>query len=207
MRWMWIRLSLWIHILNLGDRPQNSNPEVPFELLRLFIYNHRSSRCYLSPIFVFIFISHYSSISIFTLVPSLLLCYFCMLLQYHPSPPTVVSSLSLPFGSLVNPCCSHQTPTCCLLATTHPSPVIPTRPNTPHFTALVLTLIRLEAQTTDIVVTVNVPHYPGRYDPSEIDLEEGQPGKLIKEGMAIRDMVLQSLEVADWGLFQGKGGS
>ena len=75
----------------------------------------------------------------------------------------------------------------------------------PYFTALVLTLVRLEAQTTDIVVTVNVPHYTGRYDPSEIDLEEGQPGKLIKEGMAIRDMILQSLEIGDWGLFEGKG--
>ncbi|MCJ1351681.1 MAG: multicopy suppressor of ts gsp1 [Icmadophila ericetorum] len=92
-----------------------------------------------------------------------------------------------------------QNPTSTLLATTHPS--FANNSNSPQFTALLLILVRLPAQRADIVVTINIPHVSGEYDASEINLEEGHPGHLIQEGMAIRDQILGSLEVQKWDLF------
>lgn len=85
------------------------------------------------------------------------------------------------------------------MATTHPS--LSNNSSSPQFTALLLILVRLPTQHTDIVVTINVPHVPGNYDASEISLDEGHPGSLIQEGMAIRDQILGSLEVLKWDLF------
>ncbi|KAI4113652.1 MAG: hypothetical protein LQ338_008141 [Usnochroma carphineum] len=79
------------------------------------------------------------------------------------------------------------------------------RPLTPTFTAIILTLIRLVPQSTDIVVTINIPHIPGHQEPSngEVDFEEGKLGSLVEEGMRIRDEIWRTLEVRDWGLFGG----
>ncbi|KAL9043041.1 MAG: hypothetical protein Q9180_000163 [Flavoplaca navasiana] len=96
-----------------------------------------------------------------------------------------------------------------LLATTTPPPA--TNGNihakTPSFTAVLLTMIRLEAQSTDIVVTVNIPHIPGHQEPSngEVSFEERKFGSLVEDGIKIRDEVWRSLEVRDWGLFGGGG--
>ncbi|KAL8784454.1 MAG: hypothetical protein Q9213_003977 [Squamulea squamosa] len=79
------------------------------------------------------------------------------------------------------------------------------RAKTPTFTAVILTLIRLVGQSTDILVTVNIPHIPGHQEPSdgEVNFDEGKFGTLVEEGVKIRDEVWRSLEVKDWGLFGG----
>ncbi|KAI9670088.1 MAG: hypothetical protein M1829_004816 [Trizodia sp. TS-e1964] len=69
------------------------------------------------------------------------------------------------------------------------------------FTAILLTLIRLEAQKTDLLVVVNIPHIPGCYVPGEVVLEHGKQGKLIEGAIEMRDRVLASLKIEDWGLF------
>ncbi|KAL8854065.1 MAG: hypothetical protein Q9221_001188 [Calogaya cf. arnoldii] len=103
-----------------------------------------------------------------------------------------------------------NTPCYTLLATTTPPPATNgnVRAKTPSFTAVLLTLIRLVAQSTDIVVTVNIPHIPGHQEPSdgEVNFDEGKFGSLVEEGVKIRDEVWRSLEVRDWGLFSGDGG-
>ncbi|KAL8915569.1 MAG: hypothetical protein Q9171_000134 [Xanthocarpia ochracea] len=100
-----------------------------------------------------------------------------------------------------------NTPCYTLLATTTPPPATNgnVRAKTPTFTAVFLTLIRLVAQSTDIVVTVNVPHISGHQEPldGEVNFEEGKFGSLVEEGVKIRDEVWKSLEVRDWGLFGG----
>ncbi|KAI4284583.1 MAG: hypothetical protein L6R38_001284 [Xanthoria sp. 2 TBL-2021] len=102
-----------------------------------------------------------------------------------------------------------NTPCYTLLATTTPPPATNgnVHTKTPSFTAVMLTLIRLVAQSTDIVVTINIPHIPGHQEPSdgEVNFEEGKFGSLVEEGVKIRDEVWRSLEVRDWGLFGGGG--
>ncbi|KAL8732165.1 MAG: hypothetical protein Q9166_002912 [cf. Caloplaca sp. 2 TL-2023] len=100
-----------------------------------------------------------------------------------------------------------NTPCYTLFATTTPPPATNgnARALTPAFTAIILTLIRLVPQSTDIVVTINIPHIPGHQEPSdgEVKFEEGKFGSLVEEGLRIKDEVWKSLEVRDWGLFGG----
>ncbi|KAI4187580.1 MAG: hypothetical protein L6R41_002725 [Letrouitia leprolyta] len=99
-----------------------------------------------------------------------------------------------------------NTPCYTLLATTTPPPATDgnvQRPLTPAFTAIILTLIRLVPQSTDIVVTINIPHIPGHQESSDgaANFEEGNFGTLVDEGVRIRDEVWRTLQVKDWGLF------
>ena len=96
-----------------------------------------------------------------------------------------------------------------LLATTTPPPPDPTRPsrpNTPIHTHILLTLIRLEPQFTDMLITLNIPHIPGSPEAiavggEELDFEKGKYGSAIEEGKKVMDAVGNSLLVKDWGLF------
>ncbi|KAL8709989.1 MAG: hypothetical protein Q9225_007367 [Loekoesia sp. 1 TL-2023] len=103
-----------------------------------------------------------------------------------------------------------NTPCYTLLATTTPPPATNgnvQRPLTPAFTAIILTLTRLVPQSTDIVVTINIPHIPGQQEPSDagINFEEGKFGSLVEEGLRIREELWRTLRVKDWGLFGGGG--
>ena len=69
-----------------------------------------------------------------------------------------------------------------------PSP----RPLAPSYVTLFLTLIRLEAQATDLVITLNVPTILG--SPEHLD------------GSAVRDIlakVVPTFEIKDWDMFSG----
>lgn len=82
-----------------------------------------------------------------------------------------------------------------------PPPPPPTRPK--DKTTVLLTLVRLVPQSTDLTITVTIPA------PKLEDRPEGYDEKseetLIKEGEVIGDVVLGSLKVRDWGLFVGGG--
>lgn len=71
------------------------------------------------------------------------------------------------------------------------------------FTALLTTLVRLPAKETDILITVSVPHAKGEYHASGIDMQRGQWGPLVEEGMDITKEIWRSFEIRDWGLFDG----
>jgi hypothetical protein len=66
---------------------------------------------------------------------------------------------------------------------------------------MIVTLIRLEAQKTDIVVSINVPHVAGEYEAGSVNLESGKVGGLIEEAIQIRERVLGTFLVKEWGLF------
>ncbi|MCJ1461905.1 hypothetical protein MMC07_000504 [Pseudocyphellaria aurata] len=131
---------------------------------------------------------------------------------------------------------SSPTPTLSLLATVTPPPSSPQPdPTTPEpsqtSTAILLTLIRLLPQHTDLILTVNIPlHQPPQFPPSfpsststqingdqpqasndegvineEINFQTGTYGALVREGLAIREQFLRSLVVRDWGLFEDEG--
>ncbi|KAI9822890.1 MAG: hypothetical protein M1832_002915 [Thelocarpon impressellum] len=72
---------------------------------------------------------------------------------------------------------------------------------TPVFTALLVAIVRLEAQATDLVITVNVPHVRDSYDEDEVDLSMGRSGPLIDDAKHIHETVMETLEIKDWGLF------
>ncbi|KAK5685641.1 hypothetical protein LTR17_027050 [Elasticomyces elasticus] len=88
-----------------------------------------------------------------------------------------------------------------LLATTPPGARQRGRAHEPDFVGVLLLLVRLVEQKTDLLVAVNVPHIPGHYDPGEVDLERRMTGGLLRIGGEIREKVLESLEIRDWELF------
>ncbi|KAK0721402.1 hypothetical protein B0T21DRAFT_51927 [Apiosordaria backusii] len=88
-----------------------------------------------------------------------------------------------------------------LIATQKPKQREGERAGAPDFTALILTLIRLEKEQTDILITINVPHIKGEYDEEEIDLAMGKQGELIGDAVEYAARIWESFEVRDWGLF------
>ncbi|KAJ1325643.1 Ran-interacting Mog1 protein [Microdochium nivale] len=98
-----------------------------------------------------------------------------------------------------------------LIATQSPRPAEPrgggsgaggSSESSPDFTAIVLTLLRLEREKTDILITINVPHIKGEYDEDEVDLELGKQGKLIGDAVDYASKIWESFKVKDWTLFK-----
>lgn len=75
------------------------------------------------------------------------------------------------------------------------------RGQAPDFTALILTLVRLEREKTDILVTINVPHIKGEYDEEEVDLALGKQGALLGSAVEYAAKIWETFEVRDWRLF------
>lgn len=72
----------------------------------------------------------------------------------------------------------------------------------PDFTAIILTLVRLERELTDVLITINVPHIKGEYDEEDVDLELGKQGRLIGDAVDYAAKIWQSFKVKDWNLFK-----
>lgn len=70
--------------------------------------------------------------------------------------------------------------------------------------AILLTLVRLVEQETDVLITVNVPHVKGQFEEGSVDLEHGSSGPLLERAMEWRERVVASFEVKEWGLFGGE---
>ncbi|PNY30031.1 Uncharacterized protein TCAP_00098 [Tolypocladium capitatum] len=75
------------------------------------------------------------------------------------------------------------------------------RTSTPDFTAIIMTLLRLERNKTDILITINVPHIKGEYDEAEVDLELGKQGKLIGDAVGYSARIWETLKIKDYGVF------
>ncbi|KAG5985310.1 hypothetical protein E4U55_006790 [Claviceps digitariae] len=71
----------------------------------------------------------------------------------------------------------------------------------PDFTAIIMTLLRVEKYKTDILITINVPHIKGEYDEEDVDLELGKQGKLIGDAVEYSARIWETFKVKDWGLF------
>ncbi|KAF3059998.1 putative ran guanine nucleotide release factor [Daldinia childiae] len=69
------------------------------------------------------------------------------------------------------------------------------------FTAIILTLVRLENEKTDLLITINVPHIRGEYDEDDVDLQLGKQGKLIGDAVDYAAKIWETFKVKDWGLF------
>jgi hypothetical protein len=65
----------------------------------------------------------------------------------------------------------------------------------------VLTLIRLEEDSTDILITINVPHIKGEYTEEEVDMQAGKQGKLIENAVEYAAKIWETFKIKDWGLF------
>ncbi|EOO01969.1 putative ran-interacting mog1 protein [Phaeoacremonium minimum UCRPA7] len=96
----------------------------------------------------------------------------------------------------------YDIPAYTLIATQTP-PVDPSQSKSaaPDFTAIILTLLRLEKELTDILITINVPHIKGEYDEEEIDLELGKQGQLIGDAVEYAARIWDTFQVKDWNLF------
>ncbi|EDU45890.1 Mog1 domain containing protein [Pyrenophora tritici-repentis] len=81
-------------------------------------------------------------------------------------------------------------------------PSINPHPNrkTPEYTFIHLLLLRLKEQETDILITINVPHYPGEYEKPAMGQQETE---LMRSSKLVREKVLETFEVKEWGLFEG----
>jgi len=94
-----------------------------------------------------------------------------------------------------------ETPAYTLMATQTPPADPDPRNHLPDFTAIVLTLIRLEAEHTDVLITINVPHIKGEYTKEEVDLQLGKQGKLIENAVEYSAKIWETFKIKDWGLF------
>lgn len=89
-----------------------------------------------------------------------------------------------------------------LIATQTPRPDPSTAASSaPDFTAIILTLVRLEKESTDILITINVPHIKGEYHEEDVDLEMGKQGQLIGDAVEFASRIWASFEVKNWDLF------
>lgn len=88
-----------------------------------------------------------------------------------------------------------------LIATQTPTGAEESRRAAPDFTALILTLVRLEKEKTDVLITINVPHIKGEYDEEEVDLALGKQGELIGDAVEYAAKIWSTFEVRDWRLF------
>lgn len=78
------------------------------------------------------------------------------------------------------------------------------RANEPDVVGMFLMVVRLKVQGTDLVVSVNVPHVVGTqgYDGGGgLEFRAGRMGTLMEMGEKIKDKVVETLEVKEWGLF------
>ena len=66
---------------------------------------------------------------------------------------------------------------------------------------ILLVLVRLPEQGTDIVIAVNVPHLPGEYEKDAVDPGTAKLGRLLEAGVKVGERLLETFEVRDWGLF------
>ncbi|CAD0039503.1 unnamed protein product [Aureobasidium pullulans] len=94
-----------------------------------------------------------------------------------------------------------QTSAYTLFATHKPSAEAVSRGKAPDFTGILLTLIRLESQQTDLVISVNVPHVGGDYNKDDVDPSAGKQGPMLDAATSFRDRILQTFEIKDWDLF------
>lgn len=64
-----------------------------------------------------------------------------------------------------------------------------------------LNLIRLERESTDVLITINVPHIKGEYTTDDVDLQIGKQGKLIENAVEYTARIWETFKIKDWGLF------
>lgn len=102
---------------------------------------------------------------------------------------------------MANAKCSADLPAYTLIATQTPKSSSDERSTAPDFTALILTLVRLEKVSTDILVTINVPHIKGEYDEDEVDLALGKQGELIGDAVEYASKIWETFKIRDWNLF------
>ncbi|ESZ96769.1 putative ran guanine nucleotide release factor [Sclerotinia borealis F-4128] len=93
------------------------------------------------------------------------------------------------------------TPAYTLIATQTPPHDPDPQASAPDFTAIVLNLVRLERESTDILVTINVPHIQGEYSADDVDLQLGKQGKLIENAVEHAAKIWETFHIKDWGLF------
>ena len=112
---------------------------------------------------------------------------------------SLVNHVSYPILTLSN---REGTPAYTLIATQTPPPPDPESSSTaPDFTAIVMNLIRLEEESTDILITINVPHIKGEYTEEEVDLQMGKQGRLISDAVEYAARIWETFKIKDWGLF------
>ncbi|ORY60713.1 uncharacterized protein BCR38DRAFT_442293 [Pseudomassariella vexata] len=95
----------------------------------------------------------------------------------------------------------EEIPAYTLIATQAPKPSAEKERTVPDFTAIIMTLVRLERESTDMLITINVPHIKGEYNEEEVDLELGRQGKLIGDAVDYAAKIWETFKVKDWGLF------
>lgn len=99
---------------------------------------------------------------------------------------------------------SQHLPAYTLIATQTPllDPKAPAATSAPDFTAVVLNLIRLENESTDVLITINVPHIKGEYSEEDVDLELGKQGRLITDAVEHASRIWETFKIKDWHLFE-----
>jgi len=64
-----------------------------------------------------------------------------------------------------------------------------------------MTLIRLEKQATDLLISVNIPVSAGSYAKEDMRPDVGRVPFWVEKGCEWSETIRSNMEVRDWGLF------
>ena len=96
----------------------------------------------------------------------------------------------------------HSVPAYSIAASTRP---VLNKDGGKDFTILILLLIRLEMQDTDILISVNLPYRGKQFTADVVDLEVFVGSDAVNDslelGLDILDTIRRSFQIRDWGLF------
>lgn len=59
----------------------------------------------------------------------------------------------------------------------------------------------MEQESTDVLITINVPHIKGEYSEEDVDLQLGRQGKLIEDAVEYAAKIWETFKIKDWHLF------
>lgn len=71
----------------------------------------------------------------------------------------------------------------------------------PSITIILLTLVRLAARKSDILITINIPYSSQQIAAGESVTEEDKLSSLILFGLQYQDKIHRSFRINDWSLF------
>jgi hypothetical protein len=92
-----------------------------------------------------------------------------------------------------------------------PTPAPSSSQKTPQFVYIHLLLLRLKNAGTDLLITVNIPHYENEYEPMPQSGAPAYSGQsyatetyLMRDSEAVKQKIIESFDIHDWSLFNGE---
>jgi hypothetical protein len=92
-----------------------------------------------------------------------------------------------------------------------PTPAPNSSQKTPQFVYIHLLLLRLRNAGTDLLITINIPHYENEYEPVPEGGALASSGQtyatetyLMRDSEVVKQKIIETFDIHDWSLFNGE---